>query len=625
MRTIRSHRHLRMLAVSPLMTALICALHLDRRMQLPHDRMELYSIALEMLLERRDKEREIQSSAVSISRADKTLILEDLAYWLVRNGRSSAPQDRVIERLQAKLAGLHRVQATAHDVLKHLLDRSGLLRMPVDGQIDFVHKTFQEFLAARAAVAADDIGVLVRNAHDDQWREVVLMAVGHARAGQTDEILHMMLTRARKEREHRYVLQALAVGCIQHAPELSPGLQTKIQGVAKTLLPPKGIRQGLALAGVGDLALELLSSRTSYSHPEAIATTRMASVIGGEHALRLIGDLAPKVGRVELERAWSKFDPERFAQEVLARVSNKVVKVSDPSLLVGLKHLPATRALRCHFVHGYGTIEYISDLPNLLDLSVADPELRSIDPIENHPTLRSVFVSGRPASLDLSPVAKSKSINRFDCNLASIRGLEQLKMLAGVGQLGFSDAFDTDVLLPYISEGVLLERIDIWRADHVSSLDSLIASPRLAELNFLLLGKAESLTSIAGIDRWAGSMTGLYLDAEKIADLENLARMPLLEFVNLNRTPVESLEFARSLSNLRILHIFISGQGRLDLTPLCELSTLGDLYISGDQPVDVSGLADAANLTVHIHGRPRPVFGKGRLPSTVTVRRHVDS
>lgn len=30
-----------MLAVNPLMTALICALHLDRRMQLPDDRMGL--------------------------------------------------------------------------------------------------------------------------------------------------------------------------------------------------------------------------------------------------------------------------------------------------------------------------------------------------------------------------------------------------------------------------------------------------------------------------------------------------------------------------------------------------------------------------------------------------------
>jgi hypothetical protein len=85
-RAIRSSRHLRMLAASPLMTALICALHLDRRMQLPNDRVELYSIALEMLLERRDSEREIRSFEVAITRGDKMLLLEDLAYWLVRNG-----------------------------------------------------------------------------------------------------------------------------------------------------------------------------------------------------------------------------------------------------------------------------------------------------------------------------------------------------------------------------------------------------------------------------------------------------------------------------------------------------------------------------------------------------------
>jgi predicted NACHT family NTPase len=49
------------------------------------------------------------------------------------------------------------------------MERSGLLREPAAGRVDFVHRTFQEYLAAKAAVDNDEIGQLVANAHDDQW------------------------------------------------------------------------------------------------------------------------------------------------------------------------------------------------------------------------------------------------------------------------------------------------------------------------------------------------------------------------------------------------------------------------------------------------------------------------
>ena len=61
-----TRRHLRLLATSPLLCALICALHLDRRMHLPRNRMELYAVAMDMLLERRDVERQISGPASAL-------------------------------------------------------------------------------------------------------------------------------------------------------------------------------------------------------------------------------------------------------------------------------------------------------------------------------------------------------------------------------------------------------------------------------------------------------------------------------------------------------------------------------------------------------------------------------
>ncbi|MFE4969076.1 NACHT domain-containing protein [Streptomyces sp. NPDC056660] len=56
---VRAKRDLALLTTTPLLCALVCALHRDRRGQLPNDRVELYSAALSMLLYRRDQEREV--------------------------------------------------------------------------------------------------------------------------------------------------------------------------------------------------------------------------------------------------------------------------------------------------------------------------------------------------------------------------------------------------------------------------------------------------------------------------------------------------------------------------------------------------------------------------------------
>src|SRR5258706_8891240 len=97
-----ARRDLRQIAGYPLLCALICALHRERRGQLPSSRMELYDVALQMLLERRDQERRIDRSP-ALGRTDKSLLLRDVAYWLIRNGRSSAPVAGVVERIAVKL------------------------------------------------------------------------------------------------------------------------------------------------------------------------------------------------------------------------------------------------------------------------------------------------------------------------------------------------------------------------------------------------------------------------------------------------------------------------------------------------------------------------------------------
>ena len=175
--------HLRALAATPLLAAMMCALNLDRTTHLPRDRMGLYAAALELLLERRDAERAIPAhQEVSLEREQKVRILQDLAWQLTVFGRAEMAAVTALKRVADKTTTMPRVTATPGVVLEHLLERSGVIREPAPGRIDFVHRTVQEYLAAAQAADNVDVEPLIARAHLDQWRKTVVMAAGHANA-----------------------------------------------------------------------------------------------------------------------------------------------------------------------------------------------------------------------------------------------------------------------------------------------------------------------------------------------------------------------------------------------------------------------------------------------------------
>ncbi|HEX2418240.1 MAG TPA: NACHT domain-containing protein, partial [Micromonosporaceae bacterium] len=290
--SLETQRHLHALAGYPLLCALLCALHLDRHGQLPRNRMELYDVALQMLLERRDQERRIHAGP-ALSRTETTLLLRDIAYWLIDNGWSSAPAARVRGRIAAKLTGMPQIAAGAEEVYQALLERSGLIREPAEGQTDFVHRTFQEYLAAQEAVASDNIGALIRNAYTDLWSDVVVLAAGHATASQRTELLSGLLRRARElsrkgSRRLSDSLRLVAVACLETSPELSPELREEVRDAARSLLPPKTMAAARTLSRTGTFTVDLLARTEPKSAAEVAATIRAASETEDPAALALL-------------------------------------------------------------------------------------------------------------------------------------------------------------------------------------------------------------------------------------------------------------------------------------------------------------------------------------------------
>ncbi len=205
--TVRSNHPIRILATNPLLCAMLCALHRDRRGQIPRDRIELYEACCYMLLERRDVERRIDlRDYPQLSYRQKRVLLQDIAYYLLVNGWSMAPQDRIDDRLTRRLANMDGVSKDVNgsSVRRLFVERGGVIREPMVGQLDFTHRTFQEFFAAQAALDEGDIGALVKNAHDDLWREVVVLAAGLANLKERNSLIRDLISRGDGELQIRH-------------------------------------------------------------------------------------------------------------------------------------------------------------------------------------------------------------------------------------------------------------------------------------------------------------------------------------------------------------------------------------------------------------------------------------
>ncbi|MFD5795058.1 NACHT domain-containing protein, partial [Streptomyces diastatochromogenes] len=192
---VRTKPDLGRLATNPLMCGLICALHRDRHGYLPQGRKDLYEAALSMLLSRRDRERDM---AVPDLREEPQLdLLQRLAYWLIKNGRTEMDRSRAETIIARALTAVPEAAALgdAAAVFTYFLNRTGLLREPVPGTVDFVHRTFQDFLGARAAVEEGDVGLLAGHAADDQWEDVIGMAVALGRPREREAVVRAQLGR----------------------------------------------------------------------------------------------------------------------------------------------------------------------------------------------------------------------------------------------------------------------------------------------------------------------------------------------------------------------------------------------------------------------------------------------
>ncbi len=589
---VSARRDLARLATNPLMCALLCALNRDRRMHLPRARKEVYDAALDMLLVRRDTEREIGGvEGVYLTRDEQVLLLQRFAYWLIRNGQVEADRDEAVEMTDEWMGAMPQVreQGDATQVFSHLLIRSGLLREPVRGSVDFVHRTFQDYLAAKAAVEARDIGALVRNAHDDTWDDVVRMAVGHARPDERARLLRGLLRRADKVKGARNRLVLLAATCLEHAPELDPEVRREIEDRTAELLPPQRPSQAEELAKAGEVVLDLLPGPRDLSEAEAAAVVQTAALVGGPQALGIVARFKTDTRhlvRNQLASCWQHFDRSDYVDAVLsaADLSTSYLFVESAEELDQCGRLPEARRLVLR--GGLGIPRSVTDRSDLEGLSLQqDDHLTDLSPLSGLGRLAYLNLYDCPRVESLGPLAG-----------LPLRSVSLSKMRAGLPLGPLSSLASLDSL----SIGFATDLPDLARLPVPDSLRS------------LSLWEGTSQVDLHGLERWS-DLTMLGICGDRLARrLAAHPSVPALDILQLDAIAVDPSELLRhqQLTQLILLKCTLDG-GLEPLLRLPKLARLAVSFCSG--PIDLSPLAAREDLVVEVYG-PNTLLGSELFP-----------
>ncbi|MFF5966256.1 NACHT domain-containing protein [Streptomyces collinus] len=454
--SLKDGPHLQSLAGTPLLAAMLCALHLNRGRRLPRDRMELYRNALHTLVHDRDADRNVPSAVDSkLSLGDKLVILRDLAWRLSDNNRSEISVEQAAVHVGGKLRAMRHLDGMEGGrVLDQLRHRSGILRSPAEARLDFVHRTFQEYLASSEAAEEDRMGNLVERAHLDLWRETVIMAAGHANARQREELLGGILDRADREPRHARTLRLLAASCQETLPVVPDGLAGRLDDAVSQLLPARRPTDPPALAAVGSSLLRRLpGSLGGLTEKAAAQTVRTVALIGGAEALGLLARYAED-GRESvvdaLIEAWGYFDAEAYADRVLAGVelAGRSVTVTHSGQWRAVGRLPAVDTLWVN--HPVPDLTVLGRLHQLKKLTlVALSGEVDLSQLGSQHSLTTLGLSGYASLTNLDVLGELPALDTLYFGAVPVPDLRELSLaptLEYLGLLNFDASLDLSLL-----------------------------------------------------------------------------------------------------------------------------------------------------------------------------------
>lgn len=256
-------------------------------------------------------------------------------------------------------------------------------------------------------------------------------------------------------------------------------------------------------------------------------------------------------------------------ESVVLDLSN--VKIVDFKYLSGLENLQTLTIKNARAVT-FNNFDAIGELPGLetLELSGFCPDDFSF--LNNSVSLKKLVISGVSVDADkLASLTSLKTLVISDCDIDNVSALAGM---TGLNNLSFGSIKN--------SSGVSIS--------FLKSID---------ELQKLYLEDTyyDDVFDITQLKKLTIKNPGPYV----FNDVDGIQAMTNLEYLNCEHNQLHSLEPLRELKNLKVLNLNNcrdSTYNSMDISPLSELTSLEELYLSGDIPQSCKPLAGLTGLKV---------------------------
>ncbi len=284
---------LKNLARNPLLCAMLCAINFVNNQQLPENKMEIYKKCCEMLIEARDMQKKVEiNNSEKLPKIDysrKVRILEELAYWMLRNNKSSEYKTNVEDFLAKQFVNSNILTGEnsnfkINHFVNYLIERSGIIREAEIGMIDFIHKTFLEYLAVKAICRSCDWNRIVQEACNVNWKETIIMCFSEMGETQVNQVLRDLVEKGKKEKNDKYILMA-ALG-VSNATFSDKKVNKEIDRLIQSMIPPRSNMEDIAKAGT--YLIPFLYNKRKYNDKDRKCCLELLELIDSEKAIPAI-------------------------------------------------------------------------------------------------------------------------------------------------------------------------------------------------------------------------------------------------------------------------------------------------------------------------------------------------
>lgn len=579
---------------SPLLTAMMCCLYASGHTSVPEKRGSLYDLVTEAVIHYRDIQRHAKRGAWDkhqlkvkyelIGRVACEMDANDIISMSTDGQRPMTPLSmrQVVVRTLSAL-GLSTTGAAG--LVLEMVNRSIVLQRVNADDVEFLHRSFQDYFAARTLRQAGDTDSLFRWAAAGRW-SILAFACHTAPTSTVDKIIGWLNDRlaAREDADRRAVLFTLVECFSAAAGMMAPAVRDRAKGFFGEVLPPSDEDEAKAIAALGDMVLPYLRpSQVPVANwrPAIEALSR----VGTPAAIDTLAEYARSGQDREHVRtlvdAWGRLDSRAYAERVLSQLPGPLrISVTDDQRTqaaleldtvksltldrVSLSAIDSRRFSRHSALHelkldnclDITSLDWTTELPALKYLSVFSPSGKPAIARLGPPTLWWLYlrnmwagsidwdqVLGRlPELRVLSSSAVSKTGNRRipRSATASLRHLNTL-------------ALDKNVeceALDFLRLNEKLSCLDLGWALSEEEVDDIVACSSLRQLSVRFFGvhsHAGRLAKLRGLEFL--SVTGT--TSEPLAAFAELTRLTTLELNRSEIDGIESLRLSRSVRSLR--------------------------------------------------------------------------